>query len=557
MDETLTATNNDRNRVFTDNPTENLARFGTTGVGGPNVDRTQGLTDAQLRVIRQQQTQPVTAPSPFTVNLADVPDSALGSLTRTDVLNARRGAETQAQTMLAEQNALQNRILEAIRPTETETQLQARLRESSQAEEAGVLGATERALGTTRVARAVQGEQALITQQEQARRRVLADELNALVNQRAVQIDALTQALEFSQENLAGLQTLQQLTKPDVLSTQVDATTGQIIATVQDPNGNVRTQIIGSVTPEVQAKTLNNTGTFTDEQGNLVFFGIDETGQIIKQVVGKEQVQGNDFELRQVGNRLYRANPATGQVEILVNDPVTGTPTQDTDTNRALTTAMNSIKFSSVASRKDAQNILVDLLATGDTEAAKQFLGTQIFNSATAGQQDVLTGKEDTIVALDRIQDRLAQFEALGGDTGIFTGLSEKALRKGGFTKDPELAGIANDIGLAIIDYRRAVSGAAFTESEAKAYDALFPSIGKTSDLNNALINSVRVKLEADRDNFYRRRIGDNNYNQIFGQNTSGDDLSDDEAYQEYLKIVGQQSFEVPQTTSFINQFGN
>lgn len=302
MDETLTATNNDRNRVFTDNPTENLARFGTTGVGGPNVDRTQGLTDAQLRVIRQQQTQPVTAPSPFTVNLADVPDSALGSLTRTDVLNARRGAETQAQTMLAEQNALQNRILEAIRPTETETQLQARLRESSQAEEAGVLGATERALGTTRVARAVQGEQALITQQEQARRRVLADELNALVNQRAVQVDALTQALEFSQENLAGLQTLQQLTKPDVLSTQVDATTGQIIATVQDPNGNVRTEVIGSVTPEVKEKTLRNTGTFTDEQGNLVFFGIDETGQIIKQVVGKEQVdprQALDLQIKQ------------------------------------------------------------------------------------------------------------------------------------------------------------------------------------------------------------------------------------------------------------------
>ena len=287
MDNTLEINNN--KRVFSNNPAENLTRHGTTGVGGPSVNPSQGLTDAQLRVVGQRESGQTVAPSPFTAELSDVPSSALGSISRQDVFKTKRDAESRIRTTLADQNVLQNKILEALQPTEAERNIDASIRESAGAQEAGVLGAKERALGTTRVARAVQGEQALITSQEQGRRRVLADELNALVNERATTVSALSQALEFSQENMAALQTLQQLTQPDVLNTQVDGPSGQIIATIQDADGNVRTEVIGSVTPETDT-SLRNTGTFTDEQGNLILFGVDSSGQIVKQAVGKAQV---------------------------------------------------------------------------------------------------------------------------------------------------------------------------------------------------------------------------------------------------------------------------
>lgn len=367
-------------RVFSSNPQDNLARFGTVGVSGPNIDSTQGLTDAQIRVLQQQRANDISAPSPFTVNLANIPSNALSSsISRNDVINARTNAETSFRTTLAEQNALQNKILEVLQPTQLELDTERRIRESQQAEERGLLGATERGLGTTRIARAVQGEQALITNQEQARRKVLAAELGALVQQREVQLGALTTALEFSQENLAALQTLQQLTKPDVLNTQVDKVTGQIIATVQDPDGNIRTQLIGTVTPEVQAKTLNNTGTFTDDQGNLVFFGTDETGQIIKQVVGKEQVDprtaldlqikraqlaGVRLDNERIANEIKEGN--RGPIDI--NQFEIGTP------EYTLAVMANSAQFDKNLTQNQLEKVEQALGALGGIETLNSFL---------------------------------------------------------------------------------------------------------------------------------------------------------------------------------------
>lgn len=249
---------------------------------------------------------------------------------------------------------------------------------------------------------------------------------------------------------------------------------------------------------------LDKTQVVTLKNGNTILLNT-QTGEIIKSIGGAEP------------------KPLPGGV---------GTISGSTEVvDRALSTALQSIKFSSVTARKDAQETLGLLLSQGDVEGAKQFLGTQIRNSASAAQQDTLDGKENTVTALERIQDSLDEYIQNGGETGFFTGKTEKQLQRLGRTLDPELARIVNDISLAIIDYRRAVSGAAFTESEAAAYEAIFPSAGKLPVLNNANINSIITKMEADRDNFYKSRIGERNFNQIFNSvNASDDGLSDDQA---------------------------
>jgi len=183
--------------------------------------------------------------------------------------------------------------------------------------------------------------------------------------------------------------------------------------------------------------------------------------------------------------------------------------------------ALNSISFGSVSAKDTANEVLNGLLEKGDTKKAQQFIITQTRNNATATQQDVLDGKLNTIDALNRIKTKLSEFEEKGGDTGIFTGVKESTLQKGGLTSDPELAGVANDIALAIVDYRRAVSGAAFTESEGKAYDSIFPSTGKTSELNIAKIDSILEKLDSDTNAFYKRRIGPEIYDSIFATTQS------------------------------------
>lgn len=214
-----------------------------------------------------------------------------------------------------------------------------------------------------------------------------------------------------------------------------------------------------------------------------------------------------------------------------------------TGVDRAISDAMRVLKFTSVADRKDANAFVRDLVAEGRIEDAKEALMSFVLNSVSATQQDVIRGKDESVRALESIQNKLQEFEDAGGDTNIFTGLSEKVLQKGGLTKDPALAEITNDIAIAIIDYRRAVSGAAFTESEGKAYEDVWPSIGRTKELNEAKIRSLINKMNDDKDGFVKLKIGDRKFNQIFGEDqtiTPEDDskLNDDEAFEVYQQSL-------------------
>lgn len=189
--------------------------------------------------------------------------------------------------------------------------------------------------------------------------------------------------------------------------------------------------------------------------------------------------------------------------------------------NQAINLSLESLKFSTVSAKNDASKTIKGLLATGQIDLAKEQLNSYVRASASATQQDVLDGKQNSLKALDEVERALKEYEAAGGNTNVFTGLSEKALNKLGTTGSGKLAELQNLVAITIVDYRKAVSGAAFTESEAKAYDAIFPSAGKTSELNNAKITSLRKKFNMDIQAFTEQRIGKSKYQTIFGETVS------------------------------------
>lgn len=225
----------------------------------------------------------------------------------------------------------------------------------------------------------------------------------------------------------------------------------------------------------------------------------------------------NRFKQQEIN--ISAGNLAVSRARLAAETAASRALDESTGVGKAIGLALAGVRFPSVDASKEAKATMNSLLKAGEFEAAKEQLKNYIRNyGASATQQDVLDGKDNAVRALESIKTKLAEYKAKGGDTNIFTGLSEKALEKGGFTKDPALAGIANDIALAIIDYRRSVSGAAFTESEKKSYDAVYPSIGNTVPLNDAKIDSLISKFTGDSENFYRQRIGEDKYDAIFSE---------------------------------------
>lgn len=194
-------------------------------------------------------------------------------------------------------------------------------------------------------------------------------------------------------------------------------------------------------------------------------------------------------------------------------------------TDQKIANIVSGLKLSKFE-QEDLRATLENYLANGDTESAVSIIKTKVFNSASASERDKLDGKKQSIQSLNRIEELLSEYRNFNGnlsdlstiefqkdkETGLWTGVKEKTLNKLGKTLDPQLARIANEIAFAIIEYRAAVSGAAFTREEARAYEAIFPSIGKSAVLNDVKINQIRDKMGDDIEAFYETRIGSSQY---------------------------------------------
>jgi hypothetical protein len=177
----------------------------------------------------------------------------------------------------------------------------------------------------------------------------------------------------------------------------------------------------------------------------------------------------------------------------------------------------NSV-FSSVpaAKRQTIEDGLDDFIQNGDMSGAKDYILKVARDTALADEKKNVTAREEALYAIGIIEDNLYEYISMGGDTGLLTGNVEKfynnVLKK---TKDPIKAELANTISQTIQTYRQQLTGAAFTESEAREYNRLFPSITKSPELNQALINSLKSQYERNMRLFYERQLGSAGYTKL------------------------------------------
>ncbi len=157
-------------------------------------------------------------------------------------------------------------------------------------------------------------------------------------------------------------------------------------------------------------------------------------------------------------------------------------------------------------------------LEEGNSIRIRELIQNQAFN--TLGTEEAKKGRGDAraVELVQEIQADLKAFEDAGGNTNIFKGKSQNVAQKIGKVGDADLARIANKIQLSIQSYRKAISGAAFTESEAKEYKEVFPSTSNTKELNSALIGSLLDVLEGNVEFTVSSVIGSGAYNQIFNE---------------------------------------
>lgn len=175
----------------------------------------------------------------------------------------------------------------------------------------------------------------------------------------------------------------------------------------------------------------------------------------------------------------------------------------------SLREAFNSAVIDLPAERaKSAKSTFNSYLSNGNLAGATEYILRTARSGASTEQQGQVYGRDQRSAQLTQLKNDLAEFQRLGGKTGVDIKLKESGAQLVGRTSNPKLVSLQNRINSTIQQYTRAISGAAFTDQEYKRYQNLFPSIGKTYQLNEAMIDSLISAGDLDQDTFYRQQLG-------------------------------------------------
>ena len=183
----------------------------------------------------------------------------------------------------------------------------------------------------------------------------------------------------------------------------------------------------------------------------------------------------------------------------------------------SFTTAWNNIALhlGSVSATSTFNDQLQKYLDNGDYTSAFEYITTQAKQSTDSDTRSAINSAESAISALVSIQQWLDAFYAAWGDTWIFAGTAEQVANRIWKTTDPELKKLATQINTAIQQYRKAISGAAFTESEAREYAAIFPSTKNDKELNTALIDGTLQTMLQNLNANYAQILGTQTYTDL------------------------------------------
>lgn len=157
-----------------------------------------------------------------------------------------------------------------------------------------------------------------------------------------------------------------------------------------------------------------------------------------------------------------------------------------------------------------------EALASGNTDRVKELIKNGVRTSLSTGAQEMYDGRIKSIDALNNVKETIQEYEAAGGKLGLLKGNAESIANKLGQITDPALVDIATRMQLALIDYRRAVSGAAFTESEMQQYNQLFPTTKGKAELSLQKIDTLTDIFHRNNQSSVSAVIGQDSYDALF-----------------------------------------
>lgn len=184
---------------------------------------------------------------------------------------------------------------------------------------------------------------------------------------------------------------------------------------------------------------------------------------------------------------------------------------------------------------------IVTALKNGDIATGYALIGNAVEESLTGENKTKFANARTDYQVMLGMKNAIQAYADAGGDMGFLKGTSSEITRKlGQLTTDPQFAELAIQLQREFQAYRQNMTGAAFGKGESAEYESVNPRSSASIDLNLLTIDGALNQLENRITSTINTRVPGANklYSSLSGQ-VDETTLSDDEAYDLYLKMTG------------------
>lgn len=156
----------------------------------------------------------------------------------------------------------------------------------------------------------------------------------------------------------------------------------------------------------------------------------------------------------------------------------------------AVERAVNIINGSNKFTKDQKNNFTVSMNNAANISDAFAVIKNQAKENLSGTTKTTVENTAAAQAAFEDMANGLKDFYTAGGDTNIVKGNFESLAGSLGTVSDPKQREIATRIEASLQAYRKAISGTAFSNQEAKSIASIFPGIDKTESLNNSIISA-------------------------------------------------------------------
>lgn len=231
-----------------------------------------------------------------------------------------------------------------------------------------------------------------------------------------------------------------------------------------------------------------------------------------RQIAATEANAGGQPQIVEAGGQFYRVGKGPGGVVEQVMTPDGAKPLTKFSDTSGLGDYQNVAAFAlgkMPENKKGAAVATIDRLIREDNKPELlAFLKKTVTDNISGTERALVLGRDGAIASLTDARAALQQLKAKGVNTGLIPGKAEDIRRYFGKTGNPELVELGTMLANSLGNYRRAMTGLAFSDTESKDYAKQWPSYMDEAPVNEAKINGLLNAMSSYDRSFWLSQLG-------------------------------------------------